>query len=95
MNGLRIFTSLLLAPLAALDSSSVSMHTAPDNHDAHDYSERIRRRFITVHKTQSSSGSSPYPPPYSSLAFRAFLISASIIACVTLHFAGSASVLPA
>jgi hypothetical protein len=42
---LTLFTTLLLAPLAALGSASVSMPTAPDNHDAYDWARRIRERL--------------------------------------------------
>jgi hypothetical protein len=46
---LTLFTTLLLAPLAAplaaLGSASVSMPTAPDNHDAYDLARRIRERL--------------------------------------------------
>jgi hypothetical protein len=45
---LTLFSALLLAPLAALDSASVSMPTVPDNldsHDSHDWARRIRERL--------------------------------------------------
>jgi hypothetical protein len=42
---LTLFTTLLLAPLSALGTASVSMHTAPDNHDAYDLARRIRERL--------------------------------------------------
>ncbi|WP_397379434.1 hypothetical protein [Prosthecobacter sp.] len=37
--------TLLLAPLAVLHAARVPIPTAPDNHAAHDYAERIRERL--------------------------------------------------
>jgi DNA-binding XRE family transcriptional regulator len=39
---LALLTALLPAPLSVLHASGISMPTVPDNHDAHNYGERIR-----------------------------------------------------
>ena len=42
---LALLTALLPAPLSVLHASGISMPTVPDNHDAHNYAERIRERL--------------------------------------------------
>jgi hypothetical protein len=39
------------------------MPTAPDNHDAHDYAERIRRKSITCIKSPFTKPNHPPVPP--------------------------------
>jgi hypothetical protein len=73
------------------------MPTAPDNHDAHEHAEPIRKCLAAYHPTQNPIlrfGPASFPA-CSTLAFFAFAISRCSIACITLHFAVSISVLPA
>ena len=57
---------------------------------------RIREYFVSPHEQNPILlGLLPFSPECSILAFRTFTISRSITSCVTLHFAGSVSVLPA
>jgi hypothetical protein len=82
-------------------SKLFTMPTAPDSHDAHDYAvahpRAARPSPYQLHLTQNPifRFGPAFSPECSALAFLAFAISASIIACVTNQRSGFGSVLPA